>query len=252
MNTFTEQAAISKLVQVRTAFESPERYLHATRFNIRIRQETVYDFSRDTQFHSILDVGCGDGSISVPLLNPERRLTLVDLSSRMLSEARARIPAGLRSSVETLNADFMSAPLEDHAYDLILCLGVLAHVDSPPATLERISHLLKPEGTLMLEFTDGLHPLGQATVLYHALLDLFRPSQYPLNVLSRDRVFSWLAECDLRVQAAYRYSLLIPGMHRVFSQESLYGAVRLVFGSSWRNRRAFLGNQYICRVRGTD
>ncbi|HUY12651.1 MAG TPA: class I SAM-dependent methyltransferase [Terriglobia bacterium] len=244
------EAVITKVAEVRQAFEAPERYLHGTGFNIRIRQETVRSLVAGSRFDRILDIGCGNGTISLPLLRPDNRLLLLDVSSTMISIARSNVPAELAGNVQLLNANVMAAPLEPRAYDLIVCLGVLAHVDSPPATIAKIASLLRPGGSLILEFTDSFHPAGLLIVLYHRLLDAFRPSPYALNLLSHRDVFDMLKTSNLRLVSAYRYSLWLPGLHKLFSQNTLYKMVRAIFGTPQQNRNSFLGNQYICLVKG--
>ena len=64
----------------------------------------------------------------------------------MLARARSRIPAGLSDRVEIIKGDFMSAPLEAGAYDLIICLGVLAYVDATRDFIAKLASLLRPVG----------------------------------------------------------------------------------------------------------
>lgn len=247
----TGEPLASKLPRVRQLFEAPGWYLKGTGFNIRIRQETVRDLVSGARFDRILDIGCGNGAISIPLLRPDNHLTLVDLSSTMLSIARSNVPADLADNVEFLNSDLMVAELEPHAYDLIVCLGVLAHVESPAATVERIANLLRPGGTLILEFTDAFHAIGCLNGLYHKLRGLFRrsTSAYSLNLLSHRDVFGMIARNNLRPASVYRYGMWFPVVHKLFSQDTLYRAVRAIFGSSKKSRNAFLGNAYICLVK---
>ncbi len=239
-----------RLPLVRQTFEDPRWYLEGTGFNIRIRQETVRNLVAGSRFERILDIGCGNGSITIPLLRADNRLTLVDLSSAMISIARSNIPAGLADNVELLNQDLMVAPLEAHAYDLIVCLGVLAHVESPSATLAKIASLLRPGGTLILEFTDAFHVIGRLNGLYHKLRSLFKPPDYALNLLSQRDVFGMLNSTQLRLISTYRYGMWLPLVHKLFSQNTLYRVVRAVFGTAQKSRNAFLGNAYICLIKG--
>src|ERR1039458_272329 len=78
----------SKSGLVKAAFERPQRYLDKRRCDIRIRAETVRSFTAGQTFTRVLDVGCGDGSISLPLLSQATRMTLLDLSSGMASIAQ--------------------------------------------------------------------------------------------------------------------------------------------------------------------
>src|SRR5437588_12945296 len=140
----------TKIDQVKTFFDQTELYLKID-YNIRIRTEVVKGFVGDYQFNSILDIGCGSGAISLPLLRQNNHLTLLDVSSNMLSIARSSIPPGLAGNVETINEDFMHAELPSQAYDLVLCIGVLAHVDSPAAVIAKMVSLLKPGGSIIVQ-----------------------------------------------------------------------------------------------------
>ena len=246
------EAIVSKAASVRGIFEAPEWYLGGTGFNIQIREETVRHLAANLRFDRILDIGCGNGAISIPLLRPDNRLTLLDISSTMISIAQANVPAELSENVELLNNDLMVAPLEPHAYGLILCLGVLAHVDSPSATLAKIATLLRPGGSLILEFTDAFHPVGLLNVLYHKLRATLRPPAYSLNLLSHQDVFAMLETANLRVISTYRYGMWLPFLHKLFSQHTLYHAVRTIFGTAEKSSNAFLGNAYICLIKDSQ
>lgn len=235
----------TKTEQARLFFEAPERYLDKREFDIRIRAETVQEFTRGRSFESILDIGCGNGSISLPLLTPQRRLTLLDISSNMLATARGKIPPELIDNVELVNEGFMTAPLALGSYDLVLCIGVLAHVDRPADVIARITQMLKPEGCAILEFTDSYHFMGRAVVLYHRLLNHFRPATYSLNHIHAREIVETCRACDLQASAFYRYCLPPPGSHRLFDQETLFRLTRMVFGTPDRNRSKWLGNEFI-------
>jgi 2-polyprenyl-3-methyl-5-hydroxy-6-metoxy-1,4-benzoquinol methylase len=235
----------SKVEQVRLTFEQPDTYLKRWRCNIKIRAETVQEFTRDAQFDRILDIGCGDGSISLPLLTPQNRLTLLDLSSTMLSFARSRIRPLLLKNVEMINEDFMNVKSPRRSYDLILCLGVLAHVDSPSTLVAKMAELLTLDGSIIVETTDSGHFLSHLLRTYDRIFDLVKPRTYTLNVLSSRNLTDMFALQGLHPTAVFRYSFPLPGMHRVFSQESLYKMLRWLFGSYPRRRNAWLGNERI-------
>ncbi len=236
--------------QVRAFFDTPEKYLDRREFDIRIRVETVQEFTRGVTFEHILDIGCGNGAISLPLLTrcQCQHLTLMDISANMLALARENITPDLRNKVEFINENLMSFNFDPQGYDLVLCLGVLAHVDSPEAVIAKISGLLKPGGTLILEVTDSYHPVGRAIAVYHRLLNFIRPTTYNLNRVRIADIIRTCLKCRLIPSAFYRYSLPPPGSHRVFSQNTLYRITRAVFGSSDHNRNEWLGNVFIYRL----
>jgi 2-polyprenyl-3-methyl-5-hydroxy-6-metoxy-1,4-benzoquinol methylase len=243
-----ESAITSKVERVKSLFEVPEKYLGPRQFDIRIRVETVQRFTEHLRVDRVLDIGCGDGSLSLPLLPRCNRLTLLDLSCKMLDLARKKIPAERLNDVDVVNESFIEARLEPRSFDLILCVGVLAHVDSPAAVIAEVVRLAKPGASVILEFTDSFHLWGMPIVLYQKLLKFVRPQPYALNRLKRRQVIALCRENGLSESALYRYGLPPMGTHRVAGQEDMFQITRYLFGPSNRNRNSWMGNQFIYRL----
>jgi 2-polyprenyl-3-methyl-5-hydroxy-6-metoxy-1,4-benzoquinol methylase len=237
----------SKIDRVRAVFHQPQWYLRRAH-NIRIRKETVQAFLTlltRVEFASILDVGCGDGSISLPLLTAQTRLTLLDLSDTMLSVARSQIPPQFAANVDVMNGDFLAAKLGTHTYDLILCIGVLAHVDSPSAIIEEIMRLLKPGGIVIIENTDSHHPISHFLRLYDTVRGLLLPAQYSRNLISAAEIVDTFIGRGCKLLDTYRYSLPVPGVRRVLADSALYKMIRLLYGAYPHVRLSWLGNECI-------
>ncbi len=235
-----------KIDEVKSLFESPQPYLDRRRYNIKIRAETVQYFLRNRQFTHILDVGCGDGSASIPLLNPQRNLTLLDLSTNMLSIALSHVPSSLANNVQAVNQDFLAANLLPHSFDVIICLGLLAHVDSPKAVIEKIAHLLRPNGIVILQSTDSSGFLSRLGISYRRILEAFGRMNYRYTLTTSTQVIEISALCGLRLSRIYRYSLPgLPGIDRIFSQQALYKSVRLAYGSAENNYNTWPGKECI-------
>jgi len=239
---------ISKTEQVKTLFETPQKYLDPRQYDIRIRVETVGQFTEGLEFKNILDIGCGDGSISLPLLPRCKKLTLLDLSRNMLNLASKRIPSNRLDDVEMIDGDFITANLESESFDLIFCIGVLAHVDSPADVIEKVSRLAKPGAWIILEFTDSFHFWGVPVVFYQNLLKLLKPAPYKLNRLRRIEVLKLCRHSGLGILGLYRYGLPPLGSHKFLDQEGMYGLTRRLFGSSKHSRKQWMGNQFIYRL----
>jgi 2-polyprenyl-3-methyl-5-hydroxy-6-metoxy-1,4-benzoquinol methylase len=238
----------SKVERVKSLFEVPEKYLGPRQFDIQIRAETVQQFTENLTVDRVLDIGCGDGSLSLPLLPRSKRLTLIDISGRMLELARRKIPIERLNDVDLINENFISAKLDPQSFDLILCVGVLAHVDSPAAVIAEVVRLAKPGASVILEFTDSFHFCSVPIVVYQNLLKLLRPQPYPLNRLSRRQVIALCHGNGLREAALYRYGFPPLGIAKVAGQEKMFHITRSLFGPADRNRNSWMGNQFIYRL----
>jgi 2-polyprenyl-3-methyl-5-hydroxy-6-metoxy-1,4-benzoquinol methylase len=224
-------------------FGNPKNYLDIRRYIIEIRKETVQEFIRGQNFSRVLDIGCGDGSISVPLLTLENRLTLLDISPEMLSRARQRVSSDLINNVEFINQDLMTAPLETGSYDLIICIGVLAHVRTPATVIAKIASLLAPGGMLILECTDAAHFSNHVFVFIAKMRSLFQPVGYRTCPISAQFVIGTANQQGLNLASVYRHNLALPTMRRFLTQSTLHKMVRWVFGTVEQNRNVWLGKE---------
>jgi 2-polyprenyl-3-methyl-5-hydroxy-6-metoxy-1,4-benzoquinol methylase len=235
----------SKADHVKALFDVPGKYLGPRRFDIEIRVETVQEFTKNLTFDRVLDIGCGNGAISLPLLPRCSELTLLDISKNMLDLARRRVPPGRVNDIQLIEGEFLGADAQQEPFDLILCIGVLAHVDSPAAVIARVAQLAKPGSWVVLEFTDAFHFWGVQVILYQNLLKLVRPEPYALNRLKRRQIESICEDNSLKAIAVYRYGMPPIGASMFMDQEQMYRMTRYLFGSSDRNRNAWMGNQFI-------
>jgi ubiquinone/menaquinone biosynthesis C-methylase UbiE len=234
-----------RIEKVRTLFDQRSAYLDRRQLDIRLRRETIDRVVQGKHYSEILDIGCGDGSISTPLLNSKCRLTLLDVSPGMLSIARSRVPEELSSQVKFVNQDFMQVPFEKHFFDLVICVGVLAHVVSPEHLIAKIASVLKPGGTLILECTNGHHFLGRLNQLRNQLAWLFHPPKYKMNILSATAIRKTAEKHGFNPTGEFRYGLPLPGTERFYSADGAYTSTRLLFGDIDHNRNRSLANQHI-------
>jgi 2-polyprenyl-3-methyl-5-hydroxy-6-metoxy-1,4-benzoquinol methylase len=253
METLTKEPMLhttttSKTDRVKRLFEVPEKYLSPRHYDIQIRVETVKQFTENLNVDRILDIGCGDGSLSLELLPRSKELTLLDISSNMLDLARSKIPAERAGDVRVINREFLGSNLSAQSFDLILCVGVLAHVDSPAEVIAEVARLARPGAAIILEFTDSFHFWGVPVVLYQKLLKLLRPEPYALNRLRRRNMLELCRHNRLAVSALYRYGLPPLGTSKFANQAEMYKMTRFLFGPSQRNRNAWMGNQFIYRL----
>lgn len=107
----------------------------------------------------LLDCACGSGEITAKILASGRftSATVVDLSPEMLALAQQRMDAELKgvgiSQLDFISADIFEFATQPHIgqYDLILCLGLIAHTGRLDELLRRLSQLLSPSGSILLQ-----------------------------------------------------------------------------------------------------
>ncbi len=163
----------------------------------------------------ILDIGCGDGSMSLPLLEAGGHLTLLDFSGPMLERAKANIPAGLDDRVITGCGDLHEFTA-DRQYTLALCLGVLAHVPDVGQTLAKIASLLAPGGHCLIQITDTTRWIGRLNYAYYGWRSRRRAEDgYSLNRLGSDAVIAGAEAAGLRLVTHRNYSLTVPVLSRL-------------------------------------
>jgi 2-polyprenyl-3-methyl-5-hydroxy-6-metoxy-1,4-benzoquinol methylase len=244
MQTIMKEAA-DNATNIKAAFEQPQWYLQRTAFNIGLRAETIAEFLNGASHESILDIGCGDGSLSLQLLDASNRVTFLDQSEAMLDIVRSRVPAKFSSQIRTLNTGFMEASLGANSFDLIICVGVLAYIQIQDRRdfINKIKGLLKPGGTLILECTDGPHLVSRIGRGYASLVRILKPSKMRTIVGASAKVLSICRELGFELQGSYRYSLPLPGISKFMSQKTSYNAIRTIYRTARTNRLSWLGNE---------
>ena len=101
----------------------------------------------------ILDFGGGTGLLTLPLAKQAKSITLVDISEKMLEQARLKAEQQDIKNIQFLEQDLLANPLEQE-FDLIVVCRVLHHIPDLDAALSLFHQHLKEDGQLLLaDFT---------------------------------------------------------------------------------------------------
>jgi ubiquinone/menaquinone biosynthesis C-methylase UbiE len=238
-----------RLTEVKRVFEKPEWYLKGRAYHVRVRIDIVQEFLKNRKFERALDIGCGDGSISLPLLPTIRRLTLLDMSESMLSIARSRVPAGFTDAVETVSGDCLGARLDTKAYDLVICLGVFAYIERPEKLVEKLWSVLKPGGELIVECSDKDHFVSSLIRTYDRLKGIVIKQKFRPVAHSAAQIVSLFKGARFELCGSYRYAAPTRISRKLFSQDFHYRKIRAIYGTAARNRASWLGNECIFHYR---
>ncbi|URM92774.1 methyltransferase domain-containing protein [Streptomyces sp. MRC013] len=103
----------------------------------------------------ILDVGMGQGTQALRLARAGHTVTGLESDPGMLKVAREALatePAGIRERFRLIEGDARETGVHflPGSFDVVLCHGVLMHVDEPDALLAGLARMLAPGGLLSL------------------------------------------------------------------------------------------------------
>jgi SAM-dependent methyltransferase len=120
----------------------------------------------------VLDLGCGFGRVTLPLLARGHRVVGLDLSRPTLQALQERVHQ--LGADERFEARCASAEeLDDaQAFDRVVGRGLLHHLEDPARVLGRVTRALRPGGTATFMDPNPLQPAWIALVLAHPALSV--------------------------------------------------------------------------------
>ena len=101
----------------------------------------------------ILDFGGGTGLLALPLAKQAKSVTLVDISEKMLEQARLKAEQQEIKNIQFLEQDLLENPLKQE-FDLIVVSRVLHHMPDLDEALAMFKHHLREKGQVLIaDFT---------------------------------------------------------------------------------------------------
>lgn len=153
-----------------------ERSKFYNQYNTIIGYYQVKACLENTNGGSLLDLACGDGTLTKSFTEHYNKVVGVDASSVHLDEARKRVK----------NATFYESLIEEfeteEKFDNVFMLNVLEHVENPIYVLKKAMSFLKPEGTLIVHVPNCEAINRKIAVLMGTLLSCDELSPFDINV----------------------------------------------------------------------
>jgi ubiquinone biosynthesis O-methyltransferase len=143
----------------------------------------------------ILDIGCGNGNISLALGSLGYNVTGVDIDQMSIDTASGR---NKYSNVKFEVLDANSFVMND-AFDAVVCSEVLEHLSKPYELLESIYRILKPGGVFVATVPNGYGPREML---------ITRPMQWQVNIILIKGLLH-LKRCWVIVQKHYNLQMKI-------------------------------------------
>jgi 2-polyprenyl-3-methyl-5-hydroxy-6-metoxy-1,4-benzoquinol methylase len=148
---------------------------------IKLRRTVLHDMIGDIEGKSILDVGCGEGSLTIDYVS-ENKLTFLDITSEMLELVKSRIPEEFSPNASFVKADIMEYDT-DLKFDIIVCVGVFAHFTDLDALIKKLMNLSSEKGILIIQYTNAANLITKLNLFKIKYLSKSRYS-HKLNIHS--------------------------------------------------------------------
>lgn len=129
------------------AWDDMRRYGPMARHNRRLVRRMTGDLAPA----SILDIGCGEGSLLKTLAqaHPRARLAGAELAASALDLARRNLP---EADLAVLDVERGALP---RAFDLVVCSDVVEHIADDAAALRHMAAMTNPGGHLVVATLQG-------------------------------------------------------------------------------------------------
>lgn len=153
---------------------------------------------------TLLDVGCGPGTVTVDLARTVGRVVGVDAATPVLDSARELAEA---SGVENVSFEYANAyelPFDDDSFDVVHAHQLLQHLSDPIAAIREMHRVAKPGGIVAARDADysamtwfpESAGLTEWNALYHEVT-----AAYGYQADAGRRLLSWFQEAGFAPDA---------------------------------------------------
>lgn len=129
-------------------------------FPLNERQLLFVELALKGQFanKTVLDMGCGTGSLSIVMARRSAKVRAFDLDAEMIAKAEEKRPQALDLQFLVGDISEVASTYPKRTFDAVLCLGnTLAHMDDQQSVLKLfwdVSLLLKPGGKFIFQIVN--------------------------------------------------------------------------------------------------
>jgi len=183
----------------------------------------------------LLDCATGTGEITCALLESGRfhHATVVDVSATMLQSAKQLLTSQIKNAqVEFVESDVFNFKPSDSRFDLILCLGLIAHTGRLDILLPHLKSMLTPGGRIILQTTLTNH-FGTRIVRLLTSRSELTLRGYRISWFSQRNISDACDRAGLQILEMRRHGLSIPFGDRMWPWANFQLETRL---EKWASR----------------
>lgn len=179
--------------------------------NRRAETHAAFFLPHLRQGMSLLDCGCGPGTITIDLARivSPAEVVAIDIEPSQIALARTYAAKKGRSNVRFEVANLYELPFADESFDAIFLHGVLEHLKTPVIALREVVRVLKQDGILGARHADfGGFILEPAPSVLSQFVSLFEQLMIYNGADPRAgrHQLAWLRDCGfnrIEVSASY-------------------------------------------------
>jgi len=183
----------------------------------------------------LLDCAAGTGEITCALLKSGRfnHATVVDVSPAMLKSAKELLTSQIKNAqLEFVQSDVFNFKPSDSHFDLILCLGLIAHTGRLDILLRHLRSMLTAGGRIILQTTLTDH-LGTRIVRALTSRSELARRGYRISWFSQQNISDACDRARLRILEMRRHTLGLPFGDRLWPWANFHIETRL---EKWASR----------------
>jgi ubiquinone/menaquinone biosynthesis C-methylase UbiE len=150
--------------------------LHLLDYSSLFRLKIIHKFIGNVKGKSILDLGCGNGSISFLLWYLGAKVYSVDISKKALRSTRALHKINIFTSKHEayiFQGDANLLPIRDEKFDMVFCVETLEHLQNDKGAVKEIEKVVKSGGIVVLALPFNSKIIGDknsySTYRYYSL-----------------------------------------------------------------------------------
>jgi ubiquinone/menaquinone biosynthesis C-methylase UbiE len=228
----------------KTNFGKDSPYLQDN-FVIDLRRDVARMVLAGESYAKVIDIGCGDGSISIEFMTDARIARMVDVSPEMLEAARMNLQKKSMKHVEIFcyNFEEENNQIELDRYDLIVCTGVFAHVRDYLHVLHKLIAIAEKSSLVVLQNTDARHPYTVINEAIKSISGLFGVAPRRHNEVRTSTVIENMKRAGFELIFQYNYISSFPLIGRCLSGKTKYNINGRLFPPGKSGMLSCLGNE---------
>lgn len=156
----------------------------------------MYEGFDITQEDTVIDIGCGDGCVSMFAANQKAKVIATDICPNSIEQTRAKLKKSPARDFEVHVSDSTPLPLEDNVATKIICREVLEHVDDPAAVMSELFRVGKPGATYLITVPD---PVGESIQKKIAPKEYWKKPNH-VRIFEREEFAKLLEDSGLEIE----------------------------------------------------